>query len=148
MKRGLVARLATATLLVACGGAPPSAAAPSAAAPPHAHEGKDRHGHGSGHFAHRFDDAASWSKVFDDPARDAWQKPAEIVTALELQPGETVADIGAGTGYMVAHLSKTVGERGTVLALDAQDAVAAARNAENQDVDRGELDHAVTRERR
>ncbi len=32
---------------------------------------------------HRFEDAEAWAKEFDDPARDAWQKPDEVVsTAL------------------------------------------------------------------
>jgi len=38
---------------------------------------------------------------------------------LNLKLGATVAEIGAGTGYMVAHLSKAVGEHGTVIAIDA-----------------------------
>ena len=37
--------------------------------------------------------------MLEDPSRDEWQKPHEVVTALDLRPGETVADIGAGTGY-------------------------------------------------
>lgn len=118
MKRGLVACLVTATLLVACGGAVPSAANPSAAAPPHAHAGTEHHGHG-GHFAHRFDDAASWSKVFDDPARDAWQKPDEVIAALKLDSRARVADLGAGTGYFAMRLARRVPE-GKVFAIDLE----------------------------
>jgi arsenite methyltransferase len=40
-----------------------------------------------------------YAKVLDDPSRDEWQKPHEVVMALALKPGEVVADIGAGTGY-------------------------------------------------
>jgi ubiquinone/menaquinone biosynthesis C-methylase UbiE len=40
-----------------------------------------------------------FAKVLEDPSRDAWQKPHEVVKALELKPTDTVADIGAGTGY-------------------------------------------------
>ncbi|MGB9457796.1 MAG: methyltransferase domain-containing protein [Bryobacteraceae bacterium] len=40
-----------------------------------------------------------YAKVLEDPSRDEWQKPHEVVMALELKPTETVADIGAGTGY-------------------------------------------------
>jgi len=40
-----------------------------------------------------------YAKVLEDPSRDAWQKPHEVVTALALKPSDTVADIGAGTGY-------------------------------------------------
>jgi cyclopropane fatty-acyl-phospholipid synthase-like methyltransferase len=48
---------------------------------------------------HRFGNAEKWAQIFDDPARDAWQKPHEVIQALKLAPGATVADIGSGTGY-------------------------------------------------
>ncbi len=40
-----------------------------------------------------------YARVLEDPSRDDWQKPHEVVMALDLKPAETVADIGAGTGY-------------------------------------------------
>jgi ubiquinone/menaquinone biosynthesis C-methylase UbiE len=40
-----------------------------------------------------------YAKVLENPSRDKWQKPHEVVMALSLKPMETVADIGAGTGY-------------------------------------------------
>lgn len=49
---------------------------------------------------HGFGDAEKWAHVFDDPARDAWQKPHEIIQALALKPDAAVADIGAGTGTL------------------------------------------------
>jgi len=69
---------------------------------------------------HSFDDVDHWSAVFDDPKRDAWQKPDEIVKALGLRPGMAVADLGAGTGYMSRRLSEAVGPRGTVFAVDLE----------------------------
>jgi predicted methyltransferase len=48
---------------------------------------------------HSFGDAEKWSQVFDDPKRDAWQKPHEVIQVLALKPDAIVADIGAGTGY-------------------------------------------------
>jgi len=69
---------------------------------------------------HSFADVEHWASVFDDPARDAWQKPAEVVKGLELRPGQTVADLGAGTGYFSRYLSAAVGPRGTVLASDTE----------------------------
>jgi arsenite methyltransferase len=51
------------------------------------------------HQHHPPRDAAEYAKVLEDPARDAWQLPHQVVMALDLKPGETVADIGAGTGY-------------------------------------------------
>jgi arsenite methyltransferase len=35
----------------------------------------------------------------EDPSRDAWQKPHEVIMALKLKPTEVIADIGAGSGY-------------------------------------------------
>lgn len=67
-----------------------------------------------------FSNAQKFSKHFDDPARDAWQRPAEVMALLHIEPGSVVADIGAGTGYFVEHLSRAVGPNGTVLALDVE----------------------------
>jgi predicted methyltransferase len=69
---------------------------------------------------HSFADVPHWIAVFDDPARDAWQKPAEVVQALEIRRGMCVADLGAGTGYFSRYLSAAVGERGTVFAIDTE----------------------------
>jgi len=60
------------------------------------------------HMEHRFDNAAELAKAFDDPARDAWQMPGRVIEALNLKPGETVADLGAGTGYFTVRLAKAV----------------------------------------
>lgn len=71
--------------------------------------------------SHRsFADVEAWTGVFDDPARDEWQKPAALVTALGLTPGATVADLGAGTGYLSRYLAAAVGPGGTVLAVDTE----------------------------
>jgi ubiquinone/menaquinone biosynthesis C-methylase UbiE len=67
-----------------------------------------------------FSDAQAFAKAFDDPARDAWQHPAEVIELLQLEPGSVVADLGAGTGYFVSWLSRAVGEQGKVLALDVE----------------------------
>ncbi len=76
------------------------------------------HGHGGGHH-HRFDDPARWSKSFDDPARDAWQKPDEVIRALTLKSDALVADIGAGTGYFTVRLARAV-PKGIVFAVDIE----------------------------
>ena len=67
-----------------------------------------------------FDDVDYWSVIFDDPARDEWQKPSEVVELLGLSKGMRVADIGAGTGYFNRHLADAVGKRGRVLAVDVE----------------------------
>ena len=69
---------------------------------------------------HSFDDVEHWVSVFDDPARDAWQKPRELVAALGIRPGMAVADLGAGTGYFSHHLARAVGTHGTVFAVDVE----------------------------
>jgi len=69
---------------------------------------------------HDFADVEHWQSVFDDPARDAWQKPSELVQALAIRPGAVVADLGAGTGYLVGRLARAVGPEGTVLAVDVE----------------------------
>jgi ubiquinone/menaquinone biosynthesis C-methylase UbiE len=69
---------------------------------------------------HPFTDPDRWSKVFDDPGRDAWQKPDQVAAALQIEPGMIVADIGAGTGYFLEHLSREAGPGGIVLAIDTE----------------------------
>lgn len=91
-------------------------------APPprqHGHEGHGDHG-GDKPMVHRFEDPKHWAKVFEGPARDAWQKPKELVSRLQLAPGMTVADVGAGTGYLMPHLAQAVGDKGKVIAVDIE----------------------------
>ncbi len=68
---------------------------------------------------HRFGDAEKWAKVFDDPARDAWQKPHQVIEALALAPDAVVADIGSGTGYFAARLARFV-PKGRVYGVDTE----------------------------
>jgi ubiquinone/menaquinone biosynthesis C-methylase UbiE len=56
--------------------------------------------------------------TLDDPARDAYQKPHEVVQALALKDGERVADIGAGSGYFALRFARHVGTAGRVYAVD------------------------------
>lgn len=66
---------------------------------------------------HSFGDAERWARVFDDPERDAWQKPHEVIQALALAPDARVADLGAGTGYFSVRLANML-PRGRVYAID------------------------------
>lgn len=68
---------------------------------------------------HSFGDAQKWSAVFDDPARDATQKPHEVIQALALDPSAVVADIGSGTGYFSVRLAHAV-PRGRVYGVDIE----------------------------
>jgi ubiquinone/menaquinone biosynthesis C-methylase UbiE len=67
-----------------------------------------------------FSEVERFARHFDGPERDAWQKPTEVVRFLEPSSGQVIADIGAGTGYFLPHLSKAVGASGRVLALDVE----------------------------
>jgi predicted methyltransferase len=58
--------------------------------------------------------------------RDATERPQELVDAMALKPGMTVADIGTGVGYMLPYLSRAVGPTGHVLAEDIFDDFLAA----------------------
>lgn len=50
--------------------------------------------------------------------RDALDEDGEIARLLEIKPGMTVADIGAGNGYHAVRLSPRLGPAGTVIAED------------------------------
>lgn len=53
--------------------------------------------------------ATEYAKALEDPSRDAWQKPHEVVMALELKADEAIADIGAGTGYFARRFARHAG---------------------------------------
>ncbi len=103
--------------LAGCGGGGSVSSPP--AEPRHGEHVHGHHGHPGGHGHHRFEDAERWAEVFDDPARDAWQKPDEVVAALALARDARVADIGAGTGYFAVRLARAVPD-GKVYGVDIE----------------------------
>lgn len=54
--------------------------------------------------------SAEYAKVLEDPSRDEWQKPHDVITSLGLKPTDTVADIGAGTGYFARRFALHAGK--------------------------------------
>ena len=68
---------------------------------------------------HSFQGAAEWAKEFDDPGRDAWQKPHEVIQALALKPDAVAADIGSGTGYFTIRIAHMV-PKGKVYGVDTE----------------------------
>lgn len=68
---------------------------------------------------HSFSGAEQWAHVFDDPKRDAWQKPHEVIQALALEPDAVIADLGSGTGYFAVRLANMV-PKGRVYGVDTE----------------------------
>ena len=64
------------------------------------------------------DQRKSVAAGLSNPSRDARQKPRELIAALDIKPGSTVADVGSGTGYMLRFLSQAVGPEGHVISQD------------------------------
>ncbi len=64
------------------------------------------------------EDSKAYIASLEDPQRDAYQKPHEVMMTLGLREGEIVADIGAGSGYFTFRLARHVGEKGRVYAVD------------------------------
>jgi protein-L-isoaspartate O-methyltransferase len=61
--------------------------------------------------------AARW---LERPEREREEHTAEMIRCLKLQPGDQVADIGVGTGYIARHMAKVIGEKGAVHGVDIQ----------------------------
>ena len=66
--------------------------------------------------------AMSW--VYADwltrPEREHEEQPDRLVNALDIEPGATVVDLGAGVGYFTWRLARRVGSAGKVIAVDIQ----------------------------
>ena len=90
-------------ILLSCAGL---SAGPAAAQSPQTHQ-------------HSFGGAEQWAQIFDDPKRDAWQKPHEVIQALALKPDAVIADIGSGTGYFSARFANMV-PKGRVYGVDTE----------------------------
>jgi ubiquinone/menaquinone biosynthesis C-methylase UbiE len=61
--------------------------------------------------------AADW---LERPEREKEERTDLLIEALHLKPGDVVADIGAGTGYISERMARKVGEAGLVYAEDIQ----------------------------
>jgi len=68
---------------------------------------------------HSFGGAEQWAQIFDDPKRDAWQKPHEVIQALALKPDAVIADIGSGTGYFSVRFANMT-PKGRVYGVDTE----------------------------
>ena len=58
--------------------------------------------------------------LLEPPDREAWQKPDQVMDAMQVAEGAVVADLGAGGGWFTVRLARRVGPRGRVYAVDVQ----------------------------
>jgi len=56
--------------------------------------------------------------AYEGFGRDEWQQPERVIQSLDIHPGDTVADLGSGSGYFTQRLAAAVGTTGKVYAVD------------------------------
>lgn len=59
----------------------------------------------------------------DRDERETEERPQLMIDALEIKPGQTIADLGAGSGYYSFRIAPLVGPSGRVLAIDIEPAM-------------------------
>jgi precorrin-6B methylase 2 len=62
-------------------------------------------------------EGAAW---LERPEREGEEAPSKAIAALNIRPGQVIADIGAGSGYYTVRLAEAVGAHGRVYATDIQ----------------------------
>jgi ubiquinone/menaquinone biosynthesis C-methylase UbiE len=67
---------------------------------------------------YRQPEASEYIKILEDPHRVDRLRPAEIIKAIGLKPGDTVADIGSGSGLFTREMARVVTPAGKVYAVD------------------------------
>jgi ubiquinone/menaquinone biosynthesis C-methylase UbiE len=72
------------------------------------------------HQHRRPDDIKQYLEHLDSEERDQHQKPRQVIDALNLKPGLTVADLGSGSGYFTRRFIEAVTETGKVYAVDVE----------------------------
>ena len=63
-------------------------------------------------------DVESWATRFTGESREVFRARNDVVKAIGLKPGESIADIGAGTGLYTRLFAQAVGPTGKVYATD------------------------------
>lgn len=73
-----------------------------------------------GHQHERMPTVMEYLDRLDRPERDQEQKPAQVVDALALTQGMSVADLGAGSGYFTRRFVEAIRETGKVYVIDIE----------------------------
>jgi ubiquinone/menaquinone biosynthesis C-methylase UbiE len=56
--------------------------------------------------------------AYEGLSRDDWQQPQKVIESLHIEPGQSIADLGSGSGYFTFALAEAAGPTGTVYAVD------------------------------
>ena len=67
------------------------------------------------------DDARGWEKRFERQGREVHDRREDVLKALKISAGDSVADVGVGSGLYTLSLAKAVGPKGKVFGVDVQD---------------------------
>lgn len=99
MPRPSVRTLACASFIAlgGCAASPSTQPGQGPHQPHHPHQG----GHHEG-----FGDARHWAPIFDDPSRDAWQRPEVVLEWVAPGDVHTIGIVGAGTGYFAVRFAR------------------------------------------
>lgn len=81
-------------------------------------ENMSQHNH-TGYSEPTYKDVEEHAKRFDDPSRDEWQRPEQVLDFIDLKLNDKFADLGAGTGYFSTRAALRV-KNGIVYAIDSQ----------------------------
>jgi SAM-dependent methyltransferase len=76
------------------------------------------HGHG-----HRFTNPHQRAERWNSQERMEWQKPELLVQLMDIQSGMRVADLGAGTGFLLPFIAQRVGPDGRIAAVDIEESM-------------------------
>ncbi|WP_182870015.1 class I SAM-dependent methyltransferase [Stieleria mannarensis] len=63
-------------------------------------------------------DVSEWMARFEIESREVYAARREVLRACGIKPGDSVADIGAGTGFYSRLFADAVGDKGWVFAVD------------------------------
>ncbi len=73
-----------------------------------------------GHQRERVPNVMEYLDRLESSERDQYQKPAQVIDALELKPGMSVADLGAGSGHFSRRFVEAITETGKVYVVDVE----------------------------